>query len=220
MKNYELLTIEEVSRLLRVSERTVYDWAQKGEIPCGKFGTSWRFRKTEIMEWIDNRLPGSKKKPVVRLPIPMASILSRERIAFIEAAYKEAAFTHLVDLMATSPQIHDRNQLLEQLFQREELMSTGIGMGIGVPHVRLNTVDDLVVAFGICREPVVDYTSLDDEPIRLIAMIAVNSDQHAKHIRALSAVTGILKDKAIRMAVLAAESPDQAYDLLTQGERQ
>ena len=219
MKNYELLTIEEVSRLLRVSERTVYDWAQKGEIPCGKFGTSWRFRKTEIMQWIDKRLPGTKK-PVVRLPIPMASILSKDRITFIEAASKESAFTQLVDLLATSPQVHNRDQLLEHLFQREELMSTGIGLGIGVPHVRLNSVDDLVIAFGVCRNPIVDYSSLDDEPIRLIAMIAVNSDQHAKHIRALSSVTGVLKDKDVRMAILAAESSDQVYDLLTQGGRQ
>lgn len=219
MKNYELLTIEEVSRLLRVSERTVYDWAQKGEIPCGKFGTAWRFRKTEILQWIDKRLPSSKK-PLIRLPIPMASILSRDRIAFVEAAVKEEAFIQLVDLVATSPQVHDRDQLLEQLFQREELMSTGIGLGIGVPHVRLNSVDDLVVAFGICREPIIDYASLDDAPIRIIAMMAVNSGQHAKHIRALSTVTGILKDKATRLAVLAATTTEEIYQLLTQGERQ
>ena len=105
-------------------------------------------------------------------------------------------------------------------FEREELMSTGIGLGIGVPHVRLNSVDDLVLAFGICREPIIDYVTLDDEPVRLIAMIAVNAGQHAKHLRALSAVTGILKDKAIRTAVLAAETTDAAFELLTQGGKQ
>jgi len=219
MKNYELLTIEEVSRLLRVSERTVYDWAQKGEIPCGKFGTAWRFRKTEIMDWIDKRLPNTRK-PLLRLPIPMASILSRERIAFVEASTKQEAFIQLADLMTTSPQVHNGDQLLEQLLQREELMSTGIGLGIGVPHVRSNSVDDLVMAFGICREAIIDYASLDNEPIRLIAMIAVNSGQHAKHIRALSTVTGVLKDKSTRLAVLAADSTEKVYQLLTQGERQ
>ena len=218
MKNYELMTIEEVSQLLRVSERTVYDWAQKGEIPCGKLGTAWRFRKTDILQWIDKRLE-STKKPAMRLPIPMASILSKDRIAFIEASTKEEAFFQLADLMATSPQVHNRDQLLEHLFEREELMSTGIGLGIGVPHVRLNSVDDLVVAFGICREAIVDYQSLDDHPIRLIAMIAANAGQHAKHIRALSTVTGVLKDEATRIAVLAAETTDRAYQLLTREDR-
>jgi PTS system nitrogen regulatory IIA component len=218
MKNYELMTIEEVSQLLRVSERTVYDWAQKGEIPCGKLGTAWRFRKTDILQWIDKRLE-SNKKPALRLPIPMASILSRDRIAFIEAATKEKAFYQLADLMATSPQVHNRDQLLEHLFQREELMSTGIGLGIGVPHVRLNSVDDLLVSFGICREAIIDYPSLDDLPIRLIAMIAANTGQHAKHIRALSTVTGVLKNEATRTAVLAADTADEAYDLLTREDR-
>ena len=218
MKNYELLTIEEVSQMLRVSERTVYDWAQKGEIPCGKLGTAWRFRKTDILQWIDKRLE-STQKPTMRLPIPMASILSKDRITFIEASTKEEAFFQLADLMATSSQVHNRNQLLEHLFQREELMSTGIGLGIGVPHVRLNSVDDLVVAFGICREAIVDYPSLDDLPVRLIAMIAANAGQHAKHIRALSTVTGVLKNEATRTAVLAAETTDRAYQLLTREDR-
>ncbi len=214
MKNYELLTIEEVSQLLRVSERTVYDWAQKGEIPCGKLGTAWRFRKTDILQWIDKRLE-TAKRPVARLPIPMSSILSEDRVAFIEASTKEQAFIQLADRMAGSSQVHNRDQLLEHLFQREELMSTGIGLGIGVPHVRLNSVDDLVMAFGICRTAIIGYPSLDDRPIRLIAMIAANAGQHAKHIRALSTVTGVLKDETTRTAVLAAETTFEAYELLT-----
>jgi len=43
----DILTIEEVAKYLRVSERTVYDWAQKGEIPSGKIGTVWRFKKAK-----------------------------------------------------------------------------------------------------------------------------------------------------------------------------
>ena len=49
----EILTIEEVARYLRVSERTVYDWAQKGKIPAGKLGFSWRFKRSDIQRWAD-----------------------------------------------------------------------------------------------------------------------------------------------------------------------
>ena len=51
-----ILTIDEVAKYLRVSERTVYDWAHKGEIPAGKIGTVWRFKKSEIEKWVDHRL--------------------------------------------------------------------------------------------------------------------------------------------------------------------
>ena len=50
----DILTIEEVAKYLRVSERTVYDWAQKGEIPSGKIGTVWRFKKSEIEKWVND----------------------------------------------------------------------------------------------------------------------------------------------------------------------
>ena len=60
----DILTIEEVASYLRVSDRTVYDWAQKGEIPAGKIGTVWRFKKSEVEKWVNERLssgPSSKK---------------------------------------------------------------------------------------------------------------------------------------------------------------
>jgi PTS system nitrogen regulatory IIA component len=56
----DILTIEEVAKYLRVSERTVYDWAQKGEIPAGKIGTVWRFKKSEIERWVNERLSSNK----------------------------------------------------------------------------------------------------------------------------------------------------------------
>ena len=58
----DILTIEEVAKYLRVSERTVYDWAQKGEIPAGKIGTVWRFKKSEIEKWVNERLSPNIKK--------------------------------------------------------------------------------------------------------------------------------------------------------------
>ncbi|MDR0513057.1 MAG: helix-turn-helix domain-containing protein, partial [Treponema sp.] len=48
MTENDILTIDEVAKYLRVSERTVYDWAQKGEIPAGKIGTVWRFKRADL----------------------------------------------------------------------------------------------------------------------------------------------------------------------------
>ena len=53
MTAHDILTLEEVAAYLRVSERTVYDWANKGEIPCGKLGTTWRFKRSEVERWVD-----------------------------------------------------------------------------------------------------------------------------------------------------------------------
>ena len=52
----EIMTIEEVASYLKVSERTVYEWAQKGDLPGGKIGTTWRFKSSDIEKWINDRL--------------------------------------------------------------------------------------------------------------------------------------------------------------------
>ncbi len=55
-----ILTIEEVAKYIKISERTIYDWAQKGDIPAGKLGNVWRFRKSEIDHWVNERLKSNK----------------------------------------------------------------------------------------------------------------------------------------------------------------
>ena len=78
----DILTIEEVAKYLRVSDRTVYDWAQKGEIPAGKFGTVWRFKKSEIENWVNARLSSSSFKQDDS-QVQLKNILSPDRIVFI-----------------------------------------------------------------------------------------------------------------------------------------
>ena len=78
----DILTIEEVARYLRVSERTVYDWAQKGEIPSGKIGTVWRFKKSEIERWVNERLSSNRPANIFSV-VQIQNILSPDRILFL-----------------------------------------------------------------------------------------------------------------------------------------
>jgi PTS system nitrogen regulatory IIA component len=110
MSDHEILTIKEVAEYLRVSERTVYDWAQKGEIPCGKLGTNWRFKRSEIERWADEKLQ-ARPKPIVPKVIRVEDVLTPERVIFIHRARKNVALETLIDILALSPQIRDRDEL-------------------------------------------------------------------------------------------------------------
>ncbi len=215
---HEIMTIEEVAAYLRVSERTVYDWAQKGDLPGGKLGTTWRFKREDVENWVNSRL-SSKAQQAAKPGVAVnGALLAPERVLVIDEADKKTVLTRLVDLLAASPSVKNRDELLEGIFAREELMSTGIGFGVGVPHVRIDSVTDLVMAVAVCRHPIGDYSSLDNKPVQIVCMLAARSDQHAKYIRALSNISSRLKDAETRQRIIESNDPAFIYEQLVTGE--
>jgi PTS system nitrogen regulatory IIA component len=132
-----ILTIDEVAKYLRVSERTVYDWAQKGEIPSGKIGTVWRFKKSEIEQWVNDRLSAGRSR-AQPIGVQTQVMLSPQRVLFLNYSYKRDALLALAKNLSTAPQVKNSQELTTEILKREELMSTAIGRGIAIPHVRLS----------------------------------------------------------------------------------
>ena len=211
---HDIMTLEEVADYLRVSERTVSDWAQKGELPAGKLGTAWRFKRAEIERWVDDRL--RPRTPVAAGGVVLADVLAPDRVLLLDFDHKRDVLNALVDALAGAPEGDDPEELRQEIFNREKLMSTGIGLGVAVPHVRLASVKDLVMAVAVNRRDLTDYASLDEMPVRIICMVAARADQHAHYLRALAAVSAMLKDQAMRQALIAAGAPSAIHTLLTQ----
>jgi PTS system nitrogen regulatory IIA component len=209
----DILTIEEVAKYLRVSERTVYDWAQKGEIPSGKIGTVWRFKKSEIERWVNDRLSTNRMSSNFNI-IQVQNILSPDRIVFLTYSTKRDALLAMAENLATAPQIKNRQELATEILKREDLMSTAIGRGIAIPHVRLSSVTDLVISVGISQCDIIDFQSLDDVPVRLLFMIAAAYNQHSYYLQTLSFFSSKLKNSALRSSLFQVKTPQEAYGLL------
>ncbi len=209
----DILTIEEVAKYLRVSERTVYDWAQKGEIPAGKIGTVWRFKKTEVENWVNARLSSDFQKQNETV-VQVKNILSPDRCVFINHTSKHDALVQLSDVLATAPQVKNAQELTQEIMNREELMSTAIGRGIAIPHVRLSSVTDLVMAVGVCKKHVEDYQSIDDVPVQLLFMIAAAYNQHSYYLKTISHFSGMLKSQELRDKLVNAQTEREIYELL------
>jgi len=213
MADDDILTLEEVAKYLRVSERTIYDCAQKGEIPAGKIRTAWRFKKSEIDKWVNERLTSTSLNPQIT-PVNAESILSPHRVIFMNYSSKRDALLALAENLAAAPQVKNRQELSTEILKREGLMSTAIGCGIAIPHVRLSSITDLVVSVGVSRANIVDFYPLDDEPVKLVFMIAAAQNQHAYYLQTLSWFSTRLKNKKLRDSLLQAQTEQQVYDLL------
>jgi PTS system nitrogen regulatory IIA component len=148
----------------------------------------------------------------------LSEVLSLERVSVLPSMDKTKALKTMIAQLSETLQVHDPEALEEGIFHRETLMSTGIGLGIGVPHVRLSSVKGPVMAAALFQGPVLDYESLDGQDVRLIFMIAAGKDQHAEHLRLLSFISSRLRDQVLRESLLNAKDAEVFYHLLITGE--
>jgi len=97
--------------------------------------------------------------------------------------------------------------LVDVLMDRERLGSTGIGMGIGIPHGKLKDLDTLVMGFGLSRKGV-DYDSLDGRPTHLFFMLITPESSTGLHLKALARIARLLKNETFKEMLFRAKTPD------------
>jgi PTS system nitrogen regulatory IIA component len=205
------MTIEEVASYLRVSERTVYEWAQKGDLPGGKIGTTWRFKSADIEKWVNDRLKGQGASGDTQ---GGSSVLTAERVLLLSKGTKAGVLNQLIDSLSRAPEVRNAEVLRSGMLERERLMSTGIGFGVGVPHVRSDAVSDLIMAVAVCKSGIEDYDSLDGAPVSSVCMLAARADQHTAYLRMLSSISSRLKDAPVRRELLSLKDPAAVVALL------
>lgn len=153
----------------------------------------------------------------MRNNIEVSNYIDEEMILDIEPTSKEQALEMLIEVMRMSPKIKDINQFRQAIFSRENLMSTGIGYGLAIPHARLKSIDDFVIGILRCKEGI-NYESIDDKPVRIIFMIGASETQDKDYIRLLSKIMIRLKDKELLDKLLHVETSKDIYTLITETE--
>jgi len=147
--------------------------------------------------------------------VSLEQYLAPERVISVSGTTKQAVLEEMVDVLAGGANGVGREEISRAIWRREGLMSTGIGHGLAVPHVRLPGLAEPVVAAGTCREGVTDYESLDQDPVRIVVMIAAPEGEHETYIRLLAEVVESLKSPDARRQVVEAGDPGLFYEILT-----
>ena len=141
------------------------------------------------------------------MTISLEGIIAPERVVILQATEKEAAIGELVGVIGSSKNVGDSEALLEAILDRERIMSTGIGLGIAIPHAKIPTVDDFVVALG--KSPGgIEFHSLDGKPVHFVVMIAGPDQQQERYLQLLARITLKLKDASVRRAMEEATSAE------------
>lgn len=134
-------------------------------------------------------------------------------IKFLKSKNKYKAIEELADVFKGTDVCSDIKAFINALKEREEIMTTGIGFGIAVPHAKLESVHKIAFAIGISKKGI-DFNSIDGKPVHLVVLVAAGERQHKEYLKLLSKIMSVLKNDLIRNEMIEAKSTKDIIEIL------
>jgi mannitol/fructose-specific phosphotransferase system IIA component (Ntr-type) len=137
----------------------------------------------------------------------------------LQSQDKEGVLPELVDLVVRSEGLDaERDEIYRAVWERENVLSTGISDGIAVPHAKYNGLDRIVMAAGVSRVPI-DFDALDSRPVQLFFLILGPDSAAGSQVRALSRISRLMRDESLREQLVSAGDAERFLRVLGEAER-
>jgi PTS system nitrogen regulatory IIA component len=134
-------------------------------------------------------------------------------ISFTQATARDEAIGELVDILHVAHKLHNRDAFYHAVLEREKIVSTGIGLGVAIPHAKLKGYSEFFIAVGIQKLEGIEWNALDGSPVRLIFLIGGPDDRQTEYLKILSRLTEAIKHPERRKKLLLAKTPREVIDL-------
>jgi PTS system nitrogen regulatory IIA component len=139
--------------------------------------------------------------------------LTRDTILVdLQSKDKKGILEELVAPVAVAADIN-AGDLVKVLMEREQLGSTGIGGGIGIPHGKLKDLDDLILGFGLSRQGV-DFESMDGRPTHIFFLLITPENSTGLHLKLLARISRLLKNEPFKEKLMQAGSVEDVIAII------
>ena len=140
-------------------------------------------------------------------------VLQKEAIiSDLKSQDKKGILEELVAPIARITGVNHKD-LVRVLMDREQLGSTGIGGGIGIPHGKLKQLESLALGFGLSRKGV-DFESMDNQPTHIFFLLVTPENSTGLHLKMLARVSRILKHDQFKAKLLSATNTDEIFSII------
>ena len=130
---------------------------------------------------------------------------------------KDEVINAMIDVLSQSSKVADKEKVRTAIFEREKIMSTGVGNGFAIPHGKTDGVSDIVAAFGVTAQPI-DYQALDGKPVRLIFVLVGRENMVGPHIKLLSRISRLMNKEEFRNKLMEIKTPKEVIEAFRQEE--
>jgi PTS system nitrogen regulatory IIA component len=224
--NDEILTLTEIAGYLKVSEKTILRMVQSGQFPGVKVSNQWRFVRAIVDDWLSARMQSAPTASLLDVVgtglqvIPLTRLVSNKRIILrVKPGKRVDILAQLVEPLEKDGIVSDRPDYLGRLVAREEVVSTAIGHGLAVPHVREpedSPVTTPCIVVGICREGT-DFGALDGDKTHLFAMPCAGTE--SAHLRLIARISLLFRRPGVLSAMTAARTKKAVMAILAEADR-
>jgi mannitol/fructose-specific phosphotransferase system IIA component (Ntr-type) len=135
----------------------------------------------------------------------------------LDGTTKDEVIDALVDLLEGHDAIDSLGAVRDAVFEREKVMSTGVGKTLALPHAKTAAARSTVAAFATTAHPI-DFGAIDNQPVRLVFLLVGPESDKSRHIKILGRISRLVSRDAVREQLLNVEAPKEVISILKEGE--
>jgi nitrogen PTS system EIIA component len=221
----EIMTLAELANYLKVAEKTVVRMARDGKIPGTKVASQWRFMRSMVDQWLENRMQPVNPTNLFELlkmapeVVPVSRLVAPELMIFdIKPGKVSDVLQQLTAPLESHNLVEDSKAYLQMLLDRENLHSTAIAPHVAIPHARSPASAGLkhsALVVGVCPEGT-DFGASDKKPTNVFILICSEDDM--VHLRLLAKISKLLSKPKVIDRLIKCRSSEQVIALLAETE--
>lgn len=136
----------------------------------------------------------------------------------LEINDKEELLNELVNLAAKTGKIADIDKAKKDVREREDVMSTGVGKGIAIPHAKTKSISQTVASL-VSLKSGVEFESLDKKPVNLAFLLLSEPSNIGNHLRLLSQISRMLNNESLRDRILNCNTESEVLEIINLFEK-
>lgn len=131
-------------------------------------------------------------------------------LANLQVEGKEQLLHKMVDVLKEKVHTDQLEDIRNSVFEREKIMSTGVGKSLAIPHGKVESIEENYASFAVLKNPI-EYDSIDDKPVKMAFLLVGPAGENRLHIKLLSRISRLMNSGTFRETLSGCDTPGEIY---------
>jgi fructose-specific phosphotransferase system IIA component len=137
--------------------------------------------------------------------------------ADLEVDNKDDLLERMISVLSGQVNEEQLQEMREAVFEREQIMSTGVGKSLAIPHGKVASIEKNYASFALLKKPI-DYDSIDEKPVHIVFLLVGPEKKDTIHIKLLSRISRLMNSNTFRETLMDCHTPEEIHDAFKKEE--